>query len=100
MEATKPQVASSWNIRARPDDVSMESEKPLCPLPPPSDGALKLKFIGLKEDLLVRTHVPWDFVPIERREDRVADTDRLRGLNRAARQVSKKAVPVPVIDAD
>jgi hypothetical protein len=75
----------------------MEPEKALRPVPPSPNSALKLKFVGLKEDLLVRAHVPGNFLAIEGRENRVADANGLSSLNWIPREMPKKAVPITMI---
>jgi hypothetical protein len=81
MEAAKPKVASSGNIRTRPDHVSMETEKSLRPVAPPPDSPLKLKFVCLKQDLLVCAYMPWNFLAIQWRQNRIADANRFCSLN-------------------
>jgi hypothetical protein len=100
MEPAKPQVASRWNIGACPNDISMKSRESLRPMSPSADRALKLKLVSFKENLLMCANMTWNFLAIQRGEDRIADTYGLAGLDRSCRQMPPKAVPVPVVDAN
>jgi len=81
METSKPQVAPRGNVGARPYDFCVKSQKSLRPMPPLAYRSLKLKLVGLKENLLMRADMMWDFLPAERSENRVTDADRFLSLN-------------------
>jgi hypothetical protein len=66
----------------------MKSKKPLCPVSPAANRSLKLKLIRLKEDFLMGASRKWRFALTERRQNRIAYTDRLRAFDQARRQVA------------
>jgi hypothetical protein len=64
MQSAKPQVTRRGDVRTRPDHLGIKPEESLCPTTPPANGALKLKLVGLKENLLMCTHMPRDLLAV------------------------------------
>jgi len=75
----------------------MKSQKSLRPMPPLAHRSLKLKLVRLKENLLMCADMMWDFLPAERSENRVTDTNRFFGLNQRPGEVPLEAIPIAVI---